>query len=104
MNPEKLTPAQDAERPIPQQAIDELRKEWSRSAIGEMAYPQWCEQQAIYARRLVALIVNSLSLTMNSGKETDDLMELMQAAATSALMWMPVLGAASQTLGRESTP
>lgn len=104
MNTEKLTPAQDAERPITQEALAALRLEWQTVGIGQMTYPEYCEQQAIYARRLVALIVNCLALTMNSGKETDDLMQLMQTAAVSALQWMPVLGAASQVLGRESTP
>lgn len=99
-NSQQLTPAQDAERPIPQQALDELRKEWSRTVIGEMTYPQWCEQQVVYARRMVALIVNAMSNGMQGNGNDQDLMGLMTLAAEQSLVWMPVLGASSETLGR----
>lgn len=100
MNTEKLTAAQDAESPIPEEALTELRAEWARSAIGEMTYPQWCEQQTVFARRMVALIVNEVTNGMQGKGDDGSLVDLMQFAAGTSLAWMPVLGAASATLGR----
>lgn len=97
---QQLTPVQDAERPIPQQSLDELRHEWARTVIGEMTYPQWCEQQVVYARRIAALMVNEMSKGMRGQVNEQNMVDLMQFSAAQSLAWMPVLGAASETLGR----
>ncbi len=101
MNTEKITPAQDADGPIPDEALKALRREWAVTGpLGQMTYPQWCEQQTIYARRLVALLVNEVSSGMKGPGDDGNMLELFQFAAGTSLAWMPVLGAASATLGR----
>ena len=77
-----------------------LTNDANAAAIGEMTYPQWCEQQTVFARRMVALIVNEVTNGMQGKGDDGSLVGLMQFAAGASLNWMPVLGAASATLGR----
>ena len=97
----ELTPTQDALSPIPDEALKALRREWATiGPLGQMTYPQYCEKETIFARRMVALLVNYLSLRMNKNEGDDaNLMELLQTAAASSVAWIGTVGAASATLG-----